>query len=495
VTCPLLASNVRECTYTANTVLYVLPGRATVSALNDVGLFATAYGGILVVADCHTQDIVVRSGTGPTDYFSRQLGAQEDRLIKAEANSEIVWLTFSVCRTANDPMLALRLIVGRANGFVTVWSFERTSIESWMGFRADSVTLPSGFAGQSCVCAQVLGPAGATVLATEASVQRAIVEQEAIHVNDNLQDFYVLLVVYERGAVLLDQVTGARISRTEFPDAVVSAAMVDRQGIKVLLAMSSNSIFVVSLPRMDTVHRVQRHVPPSQEVVASTPRASIDTLGDLVELTDGHQIRLWTTFATMPHGERPSLFLFTPRTLPLHPSEGAGGYIASVAGWLGSSAGQSLSYGAQIDTVLAGSRRPKAPPLPARMTFEQEKSVAPPKVAPVADAPGADCGGTAGAAGEGSRQRSWFDVYQRQLTSITSSSARSQAQLNMQLLHKRDELLAKYVRCTDDSLDESMSTLERGAKNLVKQCVSCCLPRTRNAALKAAARDKLESYM
>ena len=70
------------------------------SALSDVGLFATAYGGILVVADCHTQDIVVRSGTGHADYFSRQLGAQDERLIKAEAHSEIMWLTFTVCRTA-----------------------------------------------------------------------------------------------------------------------------------------------------------------------------------------------------------------------------------------------------------------------------------------------------------------------------------------------------------------------------------------------------------
>ena len=49
----------------------------------------------------------------------------------------------------------------------------------------------------------------------------------------------------------------------------------------------------------------------------------------------------------------------------------------------------------------------------------------------------------------------------------------------MQLLHKRDEILS--------DLDESMTNLERGAKDFFKQ--------TRNSALKAAAKDKIKTYL
>lgn len=478
-----------------HTVLHVLPGPATCHALSDTGLYAAANGGMLVVADCRSQDIVIRSGFGHADFFSRQIGAREAKIIEAEAQSEIAWLTFAVCRTRSDPVLALRLLVGRVNGYVTVWTFERSSLEQWMGFRSDAVSLALPTHAR-IVHAQVVGVAGNVASTNEASVQRAAMEQTSPDTAESMRDFYMLLVATTQGAVLMDQVTGSRISHVEWPDPVHSAHIVEKQGAKTLVAVASNSIFASSLPRFDTTHRVQRHVPPSQEVVTTAPQVCIEDQGFFFEVASGHQLRVWSTFASLPHAERPTVHLFTPRSLPLAPGAGAGGYIASVAGWLGTSAGQSLSQAAQTDAVLAGSRRPAAPTLPPRMTWEKQSVPDPPANASgppsSSSTPRGSVSGAAGAPSsawalpslpslsgtrssvstppvpppadpEAAANGWWFEGYTKQLANFTNNSVRSQAHVNMQLLHKRDELLA--------TLDEGMTSLERGAKDFFKQYV------------------------
>lgn len=434
------AANLSTGGFQPNTVMQLLPGCPTCSALSDVGLYACAYGGMLVVADCRSQDMVVRAGAGSADFFSRQLGSKEDRIIENESTAEIVWLRFAVCRTAGDGGLALRLLVGRANGFVTVWTFERGSLESWLGFRSDATTL--GVAGKP-VYVDLLGSSGAQAQATEISLQRAQMDQEREEPVENTHDFYLLLVVWPREACFYDQVTGQRFAQADWPDPAVGAHIIERQGARMLGVVAANSIFVLSLPRFDTVHRVQRHVPPGQEVVASAPHVSLERQGDFIELTNGQQMRLWTLFGSLPHAEMPSMFLFTPRTLPLAPGAGASGYIASVAGWLGTSAGQSLSQGAQIDTIIGGKWRTKMPTLPPRMTLTKDEDE---MTQPSANAKHArDQAGQA--AGQQSDTGAWLGSYQRQFLNFASSSARAQANLNMQLLHKRDEILSEYV-CT-----------------------------------------------
>ena len=457
-----------------NTLMSLLPGSPTCSALSDVGLYACAYGGMLVVADCRSHDIVVRAGSGNADFFSRQLGSREAKIIEHESSSEIVWQRFSVCRTVSDSILALRLLVGRANGFVTVWSFERGSLESWMGFRSDAMSL--GMSGRP-VYVDVVGSSGAVASATEHNMQRAELDQAREGVTSNTHDFYLLLAVYPREARLYDQVTGQRFAQADWPDPALSACIIERQNARMLAVIASNSVFILSLPRLDTVHRVQRHVPPDQEVVAATPRISLERQGDFIEITSGQQLRLWTVFGSLPHGEMPSMFLYTPRSLPLPPGAGASGYIASVASWLGSSAGQSLSAGAQIDTIICGKRRAKLPPLPPRMTLSKDNENTP--IASSITEQGAGAKDAPTNSTQTSASGSWLGSYQRQFLNFASSSARAQAQLNMQLLHKRDEILS--------DLDESMTNLERGAKDFFKQ--------TRNSALKAAAKDKIKTYL
>lgn len=485
-------------------MMHVLPGRPTCQAISDVGLWAMATEGLLVVADMHKHDIVVRCGFGAADFYSRQLGAQEAKIVEAEGRSAIDWLKFSVCRTAADPMLALRLLVGYADGAVTVWTFERSSLDSWFAFRGDAVHLK---ARGKCVFAAVFDGSGEEASAVEGSVQRAIIEQEGAG-SGGVHDTQYLLVVYQHQAVLQDQITGARISHTEWPDPVLGAGIVHLQGAKVLLSVAANSLFVTSLPRMDTTHRLQRHVAPSQEMLTQPPQVCVERQGHVFELDFGRQLRVWTATALMPHGEMPNLFLFTPRTLPLAPGAGATGYVASVAGWLGAAAGQSLSQGAQIDAILGGPKRPPVPRLPPRMTPERP---AVPSVAaqaasaasawwypaagtatpsatepPPATSSRASVSSAAGSEAE-SGMGSWLGSYSKQISDFTNNSMRSQAHMNMALLHRRDELLS--------TLDEGVTSLERSAKEFFKSCVAVTDHSTRNAALKAAAKDKVNQYM
>ena len=425
-----------------NTVLQVLPGHVSCSALSDVGLVAVASGCSLVVADVCNHDIVVRAGCGAADFYSRQIGQRELVMLESEARSEITWLTFAVCRTALDDVLALRLLVGRASGFVTVWSFERGALDGWLGFRSDAVKLaPLG----RPALARVLDPLGVPAAATTIAVERAAYDQgTALNETraDHSRDFHVLVLVGEHGIVVVDQVTGGRVASTELYEAAQAATIVTRAQAKVLCVAGASSLHVFSLPRLDTSHRVQRHVPGEHDVGAAPPMLSLSSQGEFIELSAG-QLRLWTACAPQPHGDVPSMFLFTPRTLPLSPGAAAGSYIASLGSGLGTSAATSLSYGAQIDAVLAGPRRPPAPKgLPPRIAPTPEA----PEVPLDARRPTASGSAVATASKEGT-QGAWYEPYQRSLANLATSSgaSRVQAQINMQLLHKRDELLSSCV--------------------------------------------------
>ena len=66
-------------------MLHLLPMPPTCMALSDTGLCAVASGGLLAVADARSQEMVVRAGFGAHDFFSRQIGDREARIVAAEA--------------------------------------------------------------------------------------------------------------------------------------------------------------------------------------------------------------------------------------------------------------------------------------------------------------------------------------------------------------------------------------------------------------------------
>lgn len=417
-------------------MLHLMPVPPTCMALSDAGLFAAASGGMLVVADARTQEIVVRAGFGANDFFSRQIGDREARIVAQEARDEIAALRFAVCRIAEDRMLAPRLLAVRASGFTTVWTFEQSSLGDWFGFRSAAVAL---HVQGRILAIQVLDPMGQDAQCTAEDVQRAKIEQESPDGGNahTPTHFHTLLVVSEQAATLHDQVTGACVGQATLPEQAHGAQLVTRPRGRMLLTVSPSSIMALTLPRLDTSHRIQRHVPPTHEVVTAPPAVSIEAQGDFVELSDGQQLRLWTAFAHQPHAETPNMCLFTPRTLPLAPGVGAGGYLASFAGWLGSSAGATLAPGAQIDAAIGGPRRPPLPKLPARVgpaPGRDEETLVPLATTPGAGTPAPE---------QNFENKSWLGSYQKSFANLASGSARSQAQLNMQLLHKRDEILTK----------------------------------------------------
>ena len=70
-------------------------------------------------------------------------------------------------------------------------------------------------------------------------------------------------------------------------------------------------------------------------------------------------------------------------------------------------------------------------------------------------------------------------IRDRKSAASVSDAARRQGLFNLQLLHKRDEMLA--------SIDNGMASLERSTRDFVRS--------TRDAAIKAAAKDKLDQYL
>lgn len=463
------AADVRRAGFKPNVVIHALPS-VTSLALSDAGLLALASGPMLIVVDCQNYDVVLRAGCGNMDYSSNQIGERENKIIAGESRSEIAALCFALCRTAGDSALAARLIVARANGLVTVWTLERTSLDSWMAYRSESTDV---FIRGPALGLHVLDGAGNECGLTRGDMMRAQAELDAPP--PSAADFRVLLVVSASAAALYDRITGPRIDRHELREPFSSAHMVERRG-RALVLVSSSSIYVLSLPRFDTFFRLQRHIPPAKDVIAAMePQSSIESQGMFCELSDSHQLRFWTVFAHAPHGGPPQVCLFTPRALPLAPGSGAAGMISSVAtGWFGRGAAGSLAPGAAVDALLAGPRRPPLPNLPPQISTipDVEVEVVQP---PARETPGAD---SSRRGSSSTTISSWYDAATRNAASL-SESARQQAGLNINLLHKRDEMLT--------SLDESFQSLEDRARSFYKN--------TRNMALKAAAKEKLQQFM
>lgn len=387
------------------------------------------------------------------DYFSSQIGDKETKIVQGESRSEIVALRFAVCRTAGDASLAPRLAVARASGLVTIWTLERTSLESWLAYRSESTDVTIRGA---VLAFEVLDPAGNVRGFTRNEVMRCEAELDAAP--PGASEFSVLLVASASYVALYDRITGSRVDREELHEPFSAANMVDRRG-KVLVMVSPASIFVLSLPRFDTTFRLQRHTPQAKDLIAAMqPRESIESQGDFVEISDGHQMRIWTVFSHAPHGGVPSVCIFTPRPLPVAPGSGAAGVISSVAtGWFGRGAAGSLAPGAAIDALLAGPRRPAPPQLPPQINAVpnvEVEVVQPPKRTGPSESEGEPAPRSAAS--------SWYDAATRQASTL-SETARYQAQLNMQLLHKRDEMLT--------NLDEGVQNLELRARSFFKKCV------------------------
>ncbi|KAI3487434.1 hypothetical protein L1887_48623 [Cichorium endivia] len=115
-----------------NLMVDPMRGEIRAQASSDIGYLAVACGTALAVLDFRCGELILKEGFG--GHESEQ-GGQGDaktlrKAIEAESKSPIVQLRFSVCRIAEDPSLAPRLILVRANGVSTVWTLQRT-LDMW----------------------------------------------------------------------------------------------------------------------------------------------------------------------------------------------------------------------------------------------------------------------------------------------------------------------------------------------------------------------------
>ncbi|KAN0065129.1 Lethal(2) giant larvae sro7 [Thecaphora frezii] len=470
-----------------NLMIDPMRGEITAFSVSDIGFLAIACGTVLAVVDLRGPELILREGFGDQFDAARQAkegGARDVRkVLEAEAKSAIASLTFSVCRVAEDPSLAPRLIVSRADGYTTIWTLQKT-LDMWMVERTSGAKLDE-LAGLCKM--QILDMAGNVCPALPNELQRALREQQHGPIGaEEPPDCYLALGFTDKRISLRFGITGPVVATVDVGEKVLGAGVVERASEKVAVVVTSSSIRIFSLPKLQQIVRLQRHHRELGETTGSFASISFDAHGDFVEVCSSLDVRLWTVFGSLKRPGQPNLTLCpTPapagRTMPLYPGAvgSAVGVATSIAGWFGTKAGGALSAGAQLDSLLAGSNRPDPPklgdPLPPR-DFRVRASDIPANSAGAqqtgasrrtAESNGSSSGGGGGGGGKA-----------RAVADETQQAAGYGFQ-NIDLLKARGAMMS--------GIEEGLNSLEKGASDFVKN--------TRDMAIKSAAKDKLNKFL
>ncbi len=276
-------------------------GEVSAFASSDIGFLAVACGTALAVMDFRTAELILKEGFGgESDLLQNEHGDKKTlrKTLEAESKSPIVHLHFSICRVAEDPSLAPRLIVVRANGLTTVWTLQKT-LDMWMMERTSSHKLEelSDIRGL-----YVLDTNGKVCHALPNDLQRVLREQEygpsGLLPESGIPDSDMLLGFTDRQITLRYGITGPIVARADIGERVLGCGVVDRHHDKVASVVTSSSIRIFSLPKLETIIRLQRH---HREVGASQgtrPSICFDPNGDFVEVCSSLDVRLWTMFAS-----------------------------------------------------------------------------------------------------------------------------------------------------------------------------------------------------
>lgn len=431
-------------------------GEVTAVDVSDIGFLAVACGPALAVIDLRGPEMLIREGFG--DGQDTKAETREARkMIEEEGKSVISKLLFSICRTAQSVVLSPQLLVTRANGLTSVWTFARQMEQQWhcertAALRIEELAKP--------ISLHVLDMAGNICTAVPAELQRSMREQTRALDNPNSvppSDYNVLLGVGFNSIIVKASVTGPKLAKADVGERIVAAGVIDRHGEKVCAVLSETSIRIFSLPHLVDLTRLQRHNKTHGERLGSAAQAAFDGSGDFVEVASSLDVRLWTVFATLPRPRSPSLLLFTPVSVPLHPGA-VGAMASSVVGWLGGKS-SSLTQGGQLDEMLAGSKRPPPPKLPEPRHIEvavaQRELEAASRAAQQSHA-------SAPAMASHSRDDIFHKKKEQRKEAVQDTqSAADQAGWNIDLAKQRGELMS--------NLEQGMSSLERGAKEWMKR--------------------------
>lgn len=462
-----------------NLMVDLMLGEVSAFACSDIGFMALACGTALAVIDFRHNDLIVREGFhGQQDLTPGDNSEAKAlrKVLEAESKSPITHLRFSVCRVVEDPSLAPRLIVIRSNGLTTVWTLQKT-LDMWLAARTTTQKLEEL---SNIRAAHVLDLGGKPRLALPAVLQQALQEQEYGPVGslsrDHVPEADVLLGFTDRQVTLRYGVTGPVVARTEIGERILGCGVIERAHDKVASLVTSTSIRLFSLPKLEPIVRLQRHHREVGETHGTRPSISFDPHGDFIEVCSSLDVRLWTIFASLRRPGQPNLTLFNPalsHTMPVHPGAvgSAAGVATSIAGWFGTKTTGVLSVGAQMDAALAGPNRPEPPKLGDALP---PRDYRPPLVAPSETTQEA-AGGSSDRRVGSSLSAAQRDASKAKAVAASADSAWITGYQNIDLLKARGALVG--------GIEDGLSSLEKGANDFLKS--------TREAAIKGAAKDKL----
>ncbi|SNX84968.1 uncharacterized protein MEPE_03677 [Melanopsichium pennsylvanicum] len=461
--------------------LMVDPMRGEVSAFasSDIGFLAAACGTALAVLDFRSAELILKEGFGgETDMVH---GDNHDakalrKIMEAESRSPIVHLRFSVCRIVEDPSLAPRLVVIRANGLTTVWTLNKT-LEMWLMERTSTHKLEEL---SDVRATHILDVHGRARLSLPNNLQQALREQDygptGSLSESSMPQADVLLGFTDRQITLRYGVTGSVIARTEIGERVLGCGVIERHPDKVAAVVTSSSIRLFSLPQLEPIIRLQRHHREAGEAHGARPSISFDPHGDFVEVCSSLDVRLWTTFASLRRPGQPNLRFIDPALstgMPVHPGviASAAGVATSIAGWFGTKTTGVLSVGAQLDAALAGPNRPEPPKLGDALPPRDYR----PPMMPQTEASVREKPGERTPASGSSLSAAQRDASKAKAVAASADSAWTQGYQNIDLLKARGAMMS--------GIEDGLTSLEKGASNFLKS--------TREAAIKGAAKDKI----
>ncbi|PWN19779.1 hypothetical protein BCV69DRAFT_283880 [Microstroma glucosiphilum] len=476
--------------FKANLLIDLGRGEITQVAHSDIGFLAIACGAGLAIIDLRGPEILLREGLG--DDFSvaapstkGREGRSAKKLLEAESKAPITSLAWTICRLpgakpVNHTVLAPRLVVGRGNGLVTVWT-SMQALSMWLPERTGAIKVdeldyessrPSQLSPRCSL--QVLDVAGNSAVAVPVELQRAIREQSRSLGREEdalLSDVPLLFGWSDHSLFIRSGLLGPRIAKADTTEAILRAALVERGTEKLAVAVSKTSIRVYSTPGLELVQRIQRHGHDFGEQTTSQQSVSIDRgpSGVFLEVLSSLDARLWTFFAQAPRPMTPSLLLHAPKAMPAHPGAGA---VSAVASWFSTKAATTSS----LDDVFAGPHRPEAPRLPPMKTKETF----------VADLAGEDPSPKSPASGstplspsvDGRARGAAARHHATAATVAQTQGTRDQMGWNLDLARRRGEAMA--------GLENSLASLEKSTSDWVKE--------SKSALIKSAAKDKLSKF-
>lgn len=179
-----------------NCLIDLQRGETSAVTISDVGFLAIAHNTSLAIVDLRGPEFLVKDGFGDSLDVNPSETKESKRMAEAETKASIVKLDFTIARTAEDPSLALRLLVTREK-FLTIWTLTR-SLDIWLAERTSAREM-NDLANP--LQNFVVDVAGNQVVASPGELQRYFREQgrSPDYIPETIPELDILLIVSSQG--------------------------------------------------------------------------------------------------------------------------------------------------------------------------------------------------------------------------------------------------------------------------------------------------------